>query len=157
MWDVNGAFGGPVKRDRLWFFGTARYQGTQRYVAGMFDNLNAGDPNAWTYEPDLSQQAISDGEWDNVSLRMTWQATPAKQDSISSGTSRTCAATAGAVAAPPSSPEAQDGSQNINWMRAYQVSYTAPVYEPHPLEAGFGGTAFSYGNPREDSSARWCA
>ena len=23
-WDINGAFGGPIKRDRLWFFGNVR-------------------------------------------------------------------------------------------------------------------------------------
>jgi hypothetical protein len=27
IWDVNGALGGPIKRDRLWFFAAARYQG----------------------------------------------------------------------------------------------------------------------------------
>jgi len=148
MWDLNGALGGPVKRDKLWFFVTTRYQGTQRYVAGMFYNLNAGNPNAWTYEPDLSRQAISDGVWDNTSLRLTWQATPRNKFNVfwdEQGMCRNCWGGGGATV----SPEAQDGSQNINWMRAYQVSYSAPVTSRVLVEAGFGGTAFSYGNPRE--------
>jgi len=148
MWDVNGAVGGPVKRDRLWFFGTARYQGTQRYVAGMFYNLNAGNPNSWTYEPDLSQQAVSDGEWDNVSMRLTWQATPRNKFNVFWDEQDMCRNCWGGGSATVS-PEAQDGSQNINWMRAYQVSYTAPVTSRILVEAGFGGTQFSYGNPRE--------
>src|SRR5688572_60958 len=149
MWDLNAAFGGPIKRDRLWFFATTRYQGTQRYVPGMFHNLNAGDPNLWTYEPDVSRQAISDGEWDNTSARLTWQATPRNKLNFFWDEQDMCRNCWGGGSATVS-PEAQDGSQNINWMRAYQVSYTAPLTSRILLEAGFGGTAFSYGNPRED-------
>jgi hypothetical protein len=148
MWDLNGALGGPIKRDRLWFFATTRYQGTQRYVPGMFYNLNAGDPNSWTYEPDLSRQAISDGEWDNTSLRLTAQATPRNKFNLFWDEQDMCRNCWGGGSA-TTSPEAQDGSQNINWMRAYQVSYTAPLTSRVLVEAGFGGTMFSYGNPRE--------
>ena len=52
IWDVNGAFGGPIRKDRLWFFAAVRYQGNRKLVAGMFDNQNAGDVNAWTYVAD---------------------------------------------------------------------------------------------------------
>ena len=43
-------------RDKLWFYSSARYQVNERYVAGLWDNLNAGDATKWTYEPDLSHQ-----------------------------------------------------------------------------------------------------
>ncbi len=49
IWDSNGAFGGPIRKDKLWFFASTRYQGNRKLVAGMFDNLNAGDPTKWTY------------------------------------------------------------------------------------------------------------
>ena len=49
IWDVNGAVGGPVRKDRLWFFAAVRSQGNRKLVAGMFNNQNAGDVNAWTY------------------------------------------------------------------------------------------------------------
>ena len=42
----------------------------------MFYNLNAGDPTKWIYAPDLSQPGFSDRTWENVSGRVTWQATP---------------------------------------------------------------------------------
>src|SRR5262249_27721664 len=32
VWDLNGAIGGPIKKDRLWFYWTARYQGNRKYV-----------------------------------------------------------------------------------------------------------------------------
>jgi hypothetical protein len=76
LWEVNPALGGPIRRDRLWFYGTFRHQGNRQLVAGMFENRNAGDPTKWTYDPDPSRQAIDDGTWKNGSLRLTWQATP---------------------------------------------------------------------------------
>jgi Carboxypeptidase regulatory-like domain len=76
LWDINPAFGGPILRDRLWFFGTYRYQGNRQYVANIFANKNAGDPTKWTYDPDFNQQAVDDGTWKNGSVRLTWQPTP---------------------------------------------------------------------------------
>src|SRR5258705_1884604 len=42
--EFNAAYGGPIVRDRLWFFGTMLYNRTQNWVAGMFVNLNAFSP-----------------------------------------------------------------------------------------------------------------
>jgi len=72
VWDVNGAFGGPIKKDRLWFYWTARHQGNRKYVP-LWRNKNAGDVTKWTYDPDFSHQALDDGTWKNTSLRLTWQ------------------------------------------------------------------------------------
>ena len=76
LWDVSGWYGGRIKKDRLWFFANARHQGNRNLIAGMWRNLNAGDPTKWTYEPDLAEQATGDGTWKNVGLRLTWQVTP---------------------------------------------------------------------------------
>ena len=76
LWDINPSYGGPIVRDRLWFFGTYRYQMNRQTVASMWANKNAGDPTKWTYDPVYTQQAIDDGTWKNGSLRLTWQPTP---------------------------------------------------------------------------------
>ena len=76
LWDASIWYGGPVRKDRLWFFVNARHQGNRNLVAGMWRNLNAGDPTKWTYEPDFNRQATGDGTWRNAGLRLTWQATP---------------------------------------------------------------------------------
>ena len=57
LWDVNGSLGGPIMRDKLWFYWTGRHQGTRQLVAGLWANNNAGDPTKWTYDPDFSRQA----------------------------------------------------------------------------------------------------
>ncbi len=82
LWDVSGWLGGPLKRDSVWFFFNARHQGNRKDVAGLWRNLNAGDPTKWNYEPDLANQATEDGTWRNAGLRLTWQATPRNKLSV---------------------------------------------------------------------------
>src|SRR5688572_12757756 len=54
-WDVNGSLGGPIRRDRLWFYGTVRNYGNARVIEGALGgNLYAGDTTRWDYAPDTS-------------------------------------------------------------------------------------------------------
>ena len=74
--DVNPSFGGPIKRDAVWFHATVRYNRAANFVP-IFFNANAGNPNVWTYEPDTSrEQAKNDGTFRGGNARITWQATP---------------------------------------------------------------------------------
>jgi hypothetical protein len=73
IWDVNPAVGGPIRRDRLWYHWTFRYTGASNNVP-MFRNRNAGNPNAWTYEPDTSRPAGTEDVWAHTNARLTWQA-----------------------------------------------------------------------------------
>ena len=41
--DLNPSTGGPILRDRLWFYAAARRQVNKNYVAGLWYNQNAGD------------------------------------------------------------------------------------------------------------------
>lgn len=74
VWDINPAFGGPIKRDKVWFWVSGRYQGTQTQPAGLFANKNAWNPNAWALEYDRSQPAVNKGVWHSIQTRFTWQA-----------------------------------------------------------------------------------
>ena len=76
LWDFNGGLGGPIRTDRLWFFVSARQQGSYRSVAGMYANLNAGDPAKWTYAPDETRPAQTAGSWLIGNVRFTAQLTP---------------------------------------------------------------------------------
>jgi len=75
-WDINPAFGGPILRDKVWFFGAARYNVTADYVAGLYWNKNTNDPNAWTYEPDKSRRVWNEQKQPDEQVRVSWQATP---------------------------------------------------------------------------------
>jgi hypothetical protein len=53
-YDTSVALGGPVWRDRLWFFGSYRKLTTAQGVEGIFGNANAFDPSRWDYRRDDS-------------------------------------------------------------------------------------------------------
>ena len=74
--EINPAFGGPIRRDRVWFFGTGLYNATQNWVAGMFVNRNKFNPASFAYDPDPNQQAFTDIETRNMAGRVTWQVNP---------------------------------------------------------------------------------
>jgi hypothetical protein len=82
MWDVNTAGGGPLVKNSLWFYTSFRWQANKNYVAGVFANLNAGNPNAWTYVPDTSQQGIFQIAQTNQNGRVTWQANERNKFSV---------------------------------------------------------------------------
>ena len=49
-YDASGAFGGPIKRDRLWFYGSYRKFSTMAPGAGNVHlNAYAGDFSHWDY------------------------------------------------------------------------------------------------------------
>ena len=75
LWDLNGSFGGPIRRDRALVLRDHAVSGQPRYTTNMFYNRNAGDPTKWTYAAD-TRRAENDGTWKNTTLRLTLQATP---------------------------------------------------------------------------------
>ena len=72
-WDINPGFGGPIMRDRIWFYFAARYNVTADYVAGLFYNRNTNNPDAWTYEPDTSRRVWNEQKQPDTQARVTWQ------------------------------------------------------------------------------------
>src|SRR5688572_4440920 len=72
-WDFNPGVGGPLKRDKIWFFASGRSQGAYVFAPGMFFNRNANDPTRWTYEPDLNQPASLEKTWLDAQLRTSFQ------------------------------------------------------------------------------------
>ena len=75
-YDYSAALGGPVVRDRLWFFATTRTYGNQSEVPGLYGNLNAGDASKWTYQRDPSLQVRGASGKKVVAVRITSQITP---------------------------------------------------------------------------------
>jgi Carboxypeptidase regulatory-like domain len=72
--EAAGGVGGPIKRNKLWFFGAARKSITQQYAAGIYWN-KLHQPQSLLYQPDLSRPASSDDFYRDYSLRLTLQAT----------------------------------------------------------------------------------
>ena len=72
-WDFNPNGGGPIIKDKLWFYGAYRNNEIQKYVADHYFN---SDPLAWVYVPDKTRQGTDTQVHRNYAARVTWQATP---------------------------------------------------------------------------------
>jgi hypothetical protein len=71
--DLNGDIGGPVMRDRLWFFLTARDNKYSNYIAGMYFTKDIG---AIIHEFDFSQPAYNETNNKEIALRIAGAITP---------------------------------------------------------------------------------
>src|SRR6188472_1749545 len=56
-YDASVSYGGPIKRDRLWFFGSYRRLDTASPVQGVVANRNAYDASRWDWVGDSSVTA----------------------------------------------------------------------------------------------------
>jgi hypothetical protein len=71
VYDYSIGVGGPVKRDRLWFYTANRWWGSQQNAPGKYFNKTQGTP---FYTPDPTRQAYTDFYFRDNGLRLTWQA-----------------------------------------------------------------------------------
>ena len=58
VYDFNAAVGGPIVKDKLWYYMSVREQGQRQNTLNVYYNQNAGNPNALTYVPDLEQAGV---------------------------------------------------------------------------------------------------
>jgi hypothetical protein len=157
VYDVNTAVGGPIVTDRLWYYMSFRVQGQRQNTLNVFYNQNAGNPNAFTYVPDLTRPAFSDRTWENYTPRITWQASGRNKFSFAwdeQPVCRKCTGTTSLTGSPnfifPTSPEA-DGHGEFSPQRIQTARWTSPVTNKLLLEAGLGTTYYQWGGRELDN------
>jgi hypothetical protein len=74
IYDIAPTVGGPIKKDKLWFFLSWRRNVPKNYAANLYHDLNKNDPTKWTYNPDLTKQVVLGNTLPMAGLRLTWQA-----------------------------------------------------------------------------------
>jgi hypothetical protein len=72
-WDTSFSMGGPLLRDRLWFFGTARTFGNHTDNAGLYGNLHVGDASKWVWARDPNSKSRSANDKKVGAARLTGQ------------------------------------------------------------------------------------
>ena len=159
LWDYNLGVGGPIMRDRLWYFGQLRMEGYKNTVPGMFANQNAGDPNSWSYVPDRSRPAHQAASFNIAALRLTSQLTARNKISVSWDEQKPCegaAFSSDAEACRHSEPDEiicagasptpacsatnapETGAYRHFGQRVQQARWTSPFSNRLLLEAGLG-------------------
>jgi hypothetical protein len=142
LYDFTGAVGGPIKKDKIWFFGTVRSQGSASYIP-IYYNQNQGNASAWLYKPDLTHQAKNDKTWLNESLRLSMQLSPRNKLNLFWDEQNVCSISfaicenGGNYSNALFSPEA-NGYGDLYPMRAQQVTYSSPFSNRLLIEGGFG-------------------
>jgi len=155
VYDVNGAVGGPIKKDKLWFYMSVREQGSRRNTLNVYYNNNAGDNSKWYYAPDFGRPAIYDRQYENYTPRITWQASQKNKFSFSwdeQPVCRTCSGTASFSGSPSpnlTTPEA-DGHGEFSPQRVQTARWTNPLTGRLLLEAGLGNTYYQWGDRELD-------
>jgi hypothetical protein len=151
-YDFSAAAGGPVRRDRLWFFSTVRRQANSQYITNMYYNKNAGDPTKWTYDPDVSRQAFGDHVWQNANTRLTGQITPRNKINVFWDEQRACphCENGGLFANSVTSPEA-NAYADLGPVRFSQVTWSSPVNRRILLDGGVGYFISHWGGRAKDN------
>jgi hypothetical protein len=161
VWDYNVGVGGPVKKDKVWFFIQFRDEGSHRTVPGMFANANLGDPTRFLYQADTTRPAKQAGSWRNGAARITvqpnsrnkfnvfWDEQQPCQGAAFPGTDGGCRQSGpneiicGAPSSSNASCSATSAPETGTYLNPYgqrvqQATWTSPVTNKLLLEAGVG-------------------
>ena len=132
-WEVNPAFGGPLVRDRLWFFASGRSSSVDNYIANSVANLNAGDRNSFAFAPDTSVRGSRDTLWQNVNARFTWQIDAKNKVSLFIDAQDRCSC----IDSRALTSREASADFRFPWKRLVTATYSAPITSKILLEAGY--------------------
>ncbi len=176
LWDTNIGVGGPIKKDKVWFFAQFRDEGSHRTIPGMFANANMGDPTKWTYVADTTRPAVAAGSWRNGAARLTFQPTTRNKFNVfwdqqipcqgagvlgstegcrqSAATGEIICGAAGASNPPCSSNTAPEIGTYLSGFgqRVQQATWSSPWTNKLLLEAGFGTYWSQWGGIQQPGS-----
>jgi hypothetical protein len=157
-YDVSASFGGPIRRDRLWFYGSYRKFTTAQGVEGIGANKYAGDPAHWDYLRDDSIVPRNAQGRNILSGRVTAQLTPRNKVTFSQENQYRCEGstltTSGsgcrtrdanwiALGSTTQSPEANTGYFDFPYY-VTQATWTSTVTSKILLEAGYSRFAYHH-------------
>jgi hypothetical protein len=170
-YDANVSYGGPIKRDRLWFFGSYRSLETAAAVPGVVYNANAYNAARWDWVADPTVTARTLQGRESYIARFTMQVSSKHRLSYNQEYQRRCEGSTlrldsdngcntrganwvalGAGSTAPS-PEANPSYFGNLPYHVNQATWAAPITNRLLLEAGFtrfmfrGGTT---GRPAPD-------
>jgi hypothetical protein len=138
VYDSNGAFGGPIEQDKVWFFTAHRRWGTSSEYPNFFPNLAQGSN---LYVPDSNNPTFPVETNRSDSLRLTWQTTPKQKLTfyVDNQASCNCPNNETTLVSPEATSPVPRGPIFLT-----QVSWTNVASSKILFEAGFTSLQFKY-------------
>jgi hypothetical protein len=128
--EINPMLGGPLLKDRIWFFTDYRYWINNVVAPGAFRNISL---SPLAYVPDKSHPLVTQQKRRWVDLRLTWQATPRNKIAVfadqQSGEQPT--STLNALLSPEATAYFDTRPSHV-----FQATYNAPVTNRLLIDAG---------------------
>lgn len=166
-YDANIAIGGPILRDRIWFFANSRAIGTYQEQQNLYDNVNAGDPNSWTWARNNAVSVRNSTSKTLNAVRVTSQLTEKNKVGFYVDYTKNCSGgaykTGGDQCRSPgdgwvsSGPGVTPGTATVSpesgtiWdapAKIMQASWTSPFSNHMLLETGYSAFYTDNGDPR---------
>lgn len=150
IYDVGATLGGPIKRDRLWFFASFREWGNDRRAAGKFYNRTQG---TMFYTPDFDRPAYVHEWYESKALRLTWKVSDRNKINFFADPQRDCHCPANVASGSINAPEVFF-SYRLHPAGLYQVTWNAPVTNRLLFEAGAARVDGSWPTYRQPEVSR---
>ena len=132
VYDATVTLGGPIKKDKLWFFSSAREWGNAHQIAGVYWNKTQGTP---FYTPDLSRPGTRYQWFESKAVRMTWQASSQNKLNLFADFQDACICRTGTTSSGVGVAPESIRAYHFRPTGFYQASWSAPVTSKLLFEA----------------------
>ena len=139
IYNVGATFGGPVVKDKVWFYSGVKLVDVKSTVAGIFYNTTEGTP---FYTPDRSRPAERWESYEDYATRVTWQATSKNKIAVYLDAQPRCDCRRPGNFAPEAQTVYDFWPQGV-----YQATWTAPITSRLLMEGGVSMAQSTYSNP----------